>query len=474
LTATGNDPNGDAITYCWEEYDLGPASPPDSDADGQARPIFRSFPPTTNPSRTFPSLQYILNNANVPPATIACGDGFRNNCIAGEVLPSIARTMNFQVTVRDNRATGGGISSAQMQVVVDGNSGPLAVTQPNGAATWAPGSQQMVTWNVANTNNAPVSCANVKILLSTDGGQTFPTTLADSVPNNGAATITVPNNMSTAARVKVEAVGNIFFDISDANFTIGMGGPPPPADTVALMSGAAQNGTVPAPTGGVVLGQTQYTIQVPAGTAQLKVDLNGNQNVDLYVRFGQRVVLQGNAAVADVKAETPGGTETITITPTTAPALQAGTYYIGVGNNGPGAATFTVTATVTAGGGGGDPNTVALTSGVAQNGMIPAPEGGGGRLGTTQYTIQVPAGATQLKVDLNGTQDVDLFVRFGQRVVNQNGMAIADFKSEGATGMESLTITPGSTPPLQAGTYYIAVSNYGPDASTFTITATVQ
>jgi hypothetical protein len=40
--------------------------------------------------------------------------------------------------------------------------------------------------------------------------------------------------------------------------------------------------------------------------------------------------------------------------------------------------------------------------------------------------------------------------------------------------MESLTITPMSTPPLQAGTYYIGVANYGPGASTFTVTATVQ
>jgi hypothetical protein len=343
LTATANDPDGDALTYCWEEYDLGPASPPDSDADGQARPIFRSFQPTANPARTFPSLQYILNNANVPPANLDCGDGFRTNCIAGEVLPSIGRTMNFQVTVRDNRAGGGGISSAQVQVVVDGNSGPLAVTQPNAAVTWAPGSQQMVTWNVANTNQAPVSCANVRILLSTDGGQTFPTTLAESVPNNGAATITVPNVATTTARIKVAAVGNIFFDISDANFTIGMGGGGP--ETVALMSGVAQNGTIPAPTGGVALGQTQYTIQVPAGATQLKVDLNGNPNVDLYVRFGQRVVIQ-NRFVADFRSESLTGTETITITPASTPPLRAGTYYIAVANYGPGASTFTVTATV--------------------------------------------------------------------------------------------------------------------------------
>ena len=77
-----------------------------------------------------------------------------------------------------------------------------------------------VTWSVANTTAAPVSAANVKISLSTDGGNTFPTVLTASTANNGSATVTVPNVSTTTARIKVEAVGNIFFDISDANFTI--------------------------------------------------------------------------------------------------------------------------------------------------------------------------------------------------------------------------------------------------------------
>ncbi len=205
LTATGNDANGDAITYCWEEYDLGDASPPDNDADGIARPIFRSFNPTTNPSRTFPKLSDLLNNTST----------------IGEVLPAITRTMNFQVTVRDNRAGGGGINTATKQVIVNATTGPFLVTQPNTAVTWAAGSQQTVTWNVAGTTNAPVSAANVKISFSTDGGNTFPTVLIASTPNDGSENITVPNTPTSTARIKIEAVGNIFFDISNVNFTIG-------------------------------------------------------------------------------------------------------------------------------------------------------------------------------------------------------------------------------------------------------------
>jgi len=73
---------------------------------------------------------------------------------------------------------------------------------------------------VANTDVAPVSCANVNILLSTDGGWTFPYTLASSVPNTGLHTIVVPGYPSTTCRIKVEGDGNIFFNISEENFTI--------------------------------------------------------------------------------------------------------------------------------------------------------------------------------------------------------------------------------------------------------------
>jgi hypothetical protein len=215
LNASGTDANSDSITYDWQEYDLGPvaAANPNSDSDGQARPIFRPYAPTTTGVQTFPALQYILNNANVPPNTTA-------GWMTGSQLPSITRAMTFQVIARDNRLAGGGINTATVTVNVDGNSGPFAITAPNTAVTWNGGSTQTVTWDVANTGAAPVSATNVKISLSTDGGQTFPTTLLESTSNDGTENVTVPNVATTQARIKVEAVGNIFFDISAPNFTI--------------------------------------------------------------------------------------------------------------------------------------------------------------------------------------------------------------------------------------------------------------
>jgi uncharacterized protein (TIGR03437 family) len=257
--------------------------------------------------------------------------------------------------------------------------------------------------------------------------------------------------------------------------------PQPGGNTIALTSGVPQNGSIPAPQpGGGLVGETQYTIRVPNGATQLKVDLSGNTDVDLHVRFGNRIVVQNGAIVADFKSETTTNNESIIITPNGSPALQAGAYYIAVANWGSGPASFTVTATVTGGGGPGPTptpspggNTVALTSGAPRTGAIPAPQPGGGLIGETQYTIQVPNGATQLKVDLSGNPDVDLYARFGNRIVVQNGAIVADFKSETSTGNESITVTPGGSPALQAGLYYLAVGNFGPGAANFTVTATV-
>ena len=203
LTGSATDPNGDPVTFCWEEFDLGPAGAPGAPS-GNA-PIFRSFNPATTSTRTFPKLSDLLNNTQT----------------IGEILPSYGRNLTFRLTARDNRAGGGGVDYSQMSTFfVDGNSGPFLVTSPNTNISWLGNTQQTVTWNVANTSSSPVSCANVKILLSTNGGNSFNTVLIASTPNDGSQIIELPNLPTSQARIKVEAIGNIFFDISNTNFTI--------------------------------------------------------------------------------------------------------------------------------------------------------------------------------------------------------------------------------------------------------------
>ncbi len=203
LTAVGADVNGDTLTYCWEQMDPEFATMPPV-ATSATGPLFRSFLPTVNPTRYFPRLSDLVANTNFD----------------WEELPGVARNMKFRVTVRDNNYNGGCTGEDNVVITVAGTAGPLLVTAPNTNVTWLVGSAQTVTWNVAGTDLAPVSCSNVKLLLSTDGGFTYPVVLASSVANTGTAMVTVPNNISTTCRVKVEAVGNIFYDISNTNFKI--------------------------------------------------------------------------------------------------------------------------------------------------------------------------------------------------------------------------------------------------------------
>jgi hypothetical protein len=135
--------------------------------------------------------------------------------------------LKFRCTVRDNRTGGGGSNYALVTLAVDTGAGPFQVTAPNTAVSLAGGSVQTVTWNVANTNASSVNCANVKITYSTDNGLTFPYVLATSTPNNGSASVALPDIATAQGRIKVEAIGNIFFDISDANFTVTSANTPP-------------------------------------------------------------------------------------------------------------------------------------------------------------------------------------------------------------------------------------------------------
>jgi hypothetical protein len=202
LTGSATDPDGDPLTYNWEQFDLGPSGHPDSPA-GNA-PIFRSFPATLSPARTFPRIYDIVNNTQT----------------IGEILPGYARSLTFRLTARDNRLNGGGVGRDSVAFDVTGAAGPFLVTAPNTAVTWVTGNLESVNWDVANTDAAPVNCTSVDILLSIDGGFTFPVTLATAVPNDGAETITVPNHPTNRARVKVACADNIFFDISDTDLSI--------------------------------------------------------------------------------------------------------------------------------------------------------------------------------------------------------------------------------------------------------------
>ena len=200
------DPN-EVYTYNWEQYDTGTAAatgatqPPLS--TNTSGPMFRSKFATTSDTQYFPNLNDLVNGA-IP---------------TWEVLPSVNRTMRFYNTIRDNNPFGGQTDVATVTLTV-GTVGPFVVTAPVGSETWFEGQTKTITWNVNGTNNSTFA-TQVNIKLSLDGGYTYPVTLASNVANNGSQAVTIPTGvLTTSARVMVEAVGNYFFNISPANFTI--------------------------------------------------------------------------------------------------------------------------------------------------------------------------------------------------------------------------------------------------------------
>jgi len=203
LTALGSDADGDILSYCWEQMDADPGPQPPQTTNTLG-PLFRTFNPGLSPQRYFPDIQDVVNNTSS----------------TWEALPGVARAMNFRVTARDNHVGGGTTAQDDILLTVAGNAGPFRVTSPDNSVVWKAGEFQVITWDVANTNKAPVNCQLVNILLSTDGGYTYPYTLAGGVPNSGKYCVTAPDIATTTGRIRVEAVGNIFFDLSNANFSI--------------------------------------------------------------------------------------------------------------------------------------------------------------------------------------------------------------------------------------------------------------
>jgi hypothetical protein len=205
LTGSATDPDGTgSLTYAWEQYDTGLAggAPTPATATG---PMFRSREGSTSPTRYFPQLSDILSGAN--------GNTW-------EVLPSESRDLTFQLTVRDNSPQFGGVDSAQISFSVDGGSGPFRVTSQNSPVSYQVGDAVAVTWEVANTTSAPVSCSGVDIRLSADGGQSFAYELASNTANDGSEPVSMPSVQTTTARILVACHDNIFLDIADSNFTV--------------------------------------------------------------------------------------------------------------------------------------------------------------------------------------------------------------------------------------------------------------
>jgi hypothetical protein len=204
LKGTAFDPDGDSLTYSWEEV-----SPPPSAANWNAdvKPYFRSYAPTTKTTRSFPS-DAVLRTGNYTGTP-------------GEYLSSKAQKLAFRFTARDNRPGGGGVCTDSTKVNMTA-AGPFSVSIPSkGGIVWGQKTQQQITWAVNGTDVSPVFCNTVDILCSLDDGTSY-FTLKSSTANDGDEFVELPALSVTndKCRIKIQSVGNIFFDVSDEPFTI--------------------------------------------------------------------------------------------------------------------------------------------------------------------------------------------------------------------------------------------------------------
>ncbi len=307
---TGNAVDADSadqplLTYSWEQNDRGGSAGTTLLSNTKANgPLFAMFPVsgqisdadsltfnspgenhlTTNATRVFPDLQQIIDN-NTNADTGQCPDIAPiappvpqriTECFA-EFLPTsdyvgfagtnaAPLSLHMRLTARDPH---GGVNSADTTLLLTPATGPFRVTAPNTAVSWPGGTTHTITWDVAGTSALPINTANVKITLSTDGGHTYPITLAASTPNDGTEALTLPDiATATQSRVKVEAVGNVYFDISNTDFTIPAS---PPVSTAAL------DPATPDVNGWYVFGvkPTISATDVGSGVANTKCQLDG-------------------------------------------------------------------------------------------------------------------------------------------------------------------------------------------------------
>jgi hypothetical protein len=207
LEGTGSDSDGDQVSFCWEENDSeNPFSTDTPQPTWQFGPMFRSKLPVSTPNRYMPQLSDVVSG-NLTPTW--------------EVLPSVSRTMDFVLTVRDNNINVGQTASDEMMVTVTDTAGPFVVTSQITNEIWNVGENATITWDVANTNLAPVNATEVDVFLSIDGGFTYPYTLATGITNDGSETINIPNVPTTAkARVIVKGANTIFYAMNSSNFEV--------------------------------------------------------------------------------------------------------------------------------------------------------------------------------------------------------------------------------------------------------------
>jgi len=204
LTGYSNDIDGDPLLHSWEQTDTGTMS--DLYSDLIDNPLFRLWTPTTNAQRHFPRLSDLLNNQSS----------------LGELLPSTDRQLNFSLLVRDNK---GGVATDSVALEVIDTGRAFAITSSTIPPVLTLRQPFNLTWDVADTDKAPIRCQSVDIgFIQADASYT---PIMRATPNDGNETINLPLDIHqiTNANLKIACSDNIFFAVSRSQHTVAGGDP---------------------------------------------------------------------------------------------------------------------------------------------------------------------------------------------------------------------------------------------------------
>ena len=259
------------------------------------------------------------------------------------------------------------------------------------------------------------------------------------------------------------------------------GEPPPPTSDGTLTPGqpvSFRRGPVDTPT--LFSGDNSFRLEVPEDASRVTFTLESDVDVELAVRYGEDNAVEDRSLVTDHRSRNPAGNEEIVITPQSAPPLRAGTYFVSVGVFATGIiANCTLTAEVEL----DEEDQTPISGGPLTPGQ-PADF----RLGPVDtptifagdhsFRLEAPENASRITFTLESVDpdvDVDLYVRFGEDNMIQNGRPVFDHRSQKLTGNERIGITRRSDPPLRAGTYFVSVLVFDTGVvAEGTLTATVE
>ncbi|MCW3160877.1 reprolysin-like metallopeptidase [Chryseobacterium oryctis] len=231
LETTATDAQNDPLKYTWEQYDSvdGYASISGDSGWGYNTQgtLTRSRFGTSSGRRYFPSLALVMNGIltnKTNPANSVNTDW--------ETVSYVPRTLKYAVTVRDENPTRPMLSSSETTVTV-GEDGPFKFNGLTNSSILYKDATNIIQWEVANTTAAPYNVANVKIDYTTDNGATW-TDLVASTPNNGSYSAQMPSSLSGTIKLRISAIGNVFYAVSPA-VTIGSA----PTSTSAAPTGVS-------------------------------------------------------------------------------------------------------------------------------------------------------------------------------------------------------------------------------------------